>query len=84
MSRAGRRFRLPTGFGSRLQIAEGLLRSASQYDAMADVCALLDEALDDTAEFWESRLPQDGVWANRWLERLDTTRNVVSRLRQGA
>lgn len=84
MSRAGRRFRLPTGFGSRLQIAEGLLRSAAQYDAMADVCALLDEALDDAAELWESRRIEDGVWASRWLERLDMTRIVVSRLRQGA
>lgn len=84
MSQAGRRFRLPTGFGSRLQIAEGLLRSAAHYDAMNEVCTLLDEALDQTVERWEARKPEDGIWTNRWLARLGETRSVVSRLRQCA
>jgi hypothetical protein len=84
MSSAGRRFRLPTGFGSRLQIAEGLLRSAAQYDAMTDVCDLLDEAVTGMSRLWTERLSADAIWANRWLERLELTRTVVARLRQGA
>lgn len=84
MSTAGRRFRLPTGFGSRLQVAEGLLRSAAQYDAMTDICQLLEEAVDDTVSLWDARRDTDGIWANRWIARLELTRTVVHRLRQGA
>ena len=84
MSRAGRRFRLPTGFGSRLQICEGLLRSAAQYDAMNGVCDLLDEALHETSAMWRARMEAVPTWSAHWLERIGQTGSVVARLRAGA
>ena len=82
MSRAGRRFRLPTGFGSRMQVAEGLLRSAVHYEAFEDVCDMLESALHDERGRWADRRDKgDPFWAQRWMDRLSFTESVLERMR---
>lgn len=82
MAKAGRSHRLPTGFGSRIQVVESLLRSAVHYEAWPALCAWLDAACDQAALIWSSRSQAaGGVWSERWLERLALTRSVIDQLR---
>lgn len=85
MSRAGRRFRLPTGFGSRMQVAEGLLRSAVHYEAFDDICGMLESAIHAQQGRWAERRDHgDPFWARRWMERLSFTESVLERMRMEA
>lgn len=80
LSRLGRTFRLPTGFGSRSRIVEGLLRSAAQYDAWETVCdALLAEC--DAAEACWTLLEDSPVWREKWMQRLALTRSILRHMR---
>lgn len=74
----GRSFRLPTGFGSRSRIVEGLLRSATQYDGWDAVCEALLAECHRAEECW---LSSGSLWAERWKERLLDTRATLIRLR---
>lgn len=78
LSEIGRAFRLPTGFGSRSRIVEGLLRSAAQYDGWGAVCEALLAECDRAEACWTS---SDSVWAMRWTERLSATRAILERLK---
>ena len=80
LSRLGRAFRLPTGFGSRSRIVEGLLRSAAQYDAWETVCDALLVECDSVEACWMTH--RDGsIWQEKWLERVTLTRSILNRMR---
>jgi len=83
LAEIGRAFRLPTGFGSRARIVEGLLRSAAHYDGWDAVCDALLAECDRSEACWAS---SDSVWAERWKDRLSGTRAILLRMRdaQGA
>jgi len=78
LSHIGRAFRLPTGFGSRSRIVEGLLRSAAQYDGWDAVLGALWDECNRAEACWTS---SDAMWAMRWRERLSVTRGILERLR---
>lgn len=76
----GRAFRLPTGFGSRARIVEGLLRSGAQYEGWSDVCNALIEECDRTQGVWESA-PVPAYWQDLWTQRLAFTRTILENMR---
>lgn len=80
LSRIGRTFRLPTGFGSRSRIVEGLLRSGAQYDGWDAVCDALLLECDQAEACWSSE--QDMIWQQRWVARLDHTRSILEQMRK--
>jgi hypothetical protein len=75
---AARSFRVPTGFGSRARSLEGLLRGASAYDALGDVCAVLTRHVDETGKRWPHFV--GAAWQQAWNERLAATRLLLERL----
>jgi len=80
LSRLGRTFRLPTGFGSRSRIVEGLLRSAAQYDAWETVCDALLAECDAVEACWTS-LEESPIWRDNWMQRLELTRSILQQMR---
>ena len=80
LSQLGRAFRLPTGFGSRARIVEGLLRSGAQYDGWTAICDALIEECDTTRASWSSA-PDAEQWKRQWFERLAFTRATLERMR---
>ena len=78
LAEIGRAYRLPTGFGSRSRIVEGLLRSATQYEGWDAVFDALQAECDRAEACWTS---SDSLWAARWRERLAATRAILTRLR---
>lgn len=78
IQQAARTFRVPTGFGSRARSVEGLLRGASTYDALEDVCAVLTRHVDETKKRWPEFVGAD--WQAAWNERLAATRLLLERL----
>lgn len=75
---AARTFRVPTGFGSRARGMEGLLRGASTYNALEDVCAVLATHVDATADRWPEFVGAE--WEAAWNERLTATRLLLERM----
>jgi len=80
LAQLGRSFRLPTGFGSRSRIVEGLLRSGAQYEGWTAVCNALLEECDETKAVW-SAMEGAGRWSALWTERLAFTRSVLVDMR---
>jgi TorA maturation chaperone TorD len=86
LARLGRGERLPRGFGSRVQTLTNLLRAAVEFDRRD---ALL-HALSEQVGIWErwyrvlsgSGLEGLGVVSQTWLDRLDTTRSLIERMRK--
>lgn len=78
LAEIGRAYRLPTGFGSRSRIVEGLLRSATQYEGWDAVCEALLAESHRAEVYWMS---SGSLWAARWKERLLLTRATLTRLR---
>ncbi len=76
----GRSFRLPTGFGSRARIIEGLLRSGAEYKGWEAVCDALLEDCEAAEHCWRNR--PSSPWAPIWEERLTVTRTVLQRLKE--
>lgn len=79
LSHIGRSFRLPTGFGSRSRIVEGLLRSGAQYDGWDAVCDALLHECDQAEACWKTEA--GSIWQGRWRGRLDHTRSILDRMR---
>ncbi|MEQ9105122.1 MAG: molecular chaperone TorD family protein [Rhodothermales bacterium] len=75
---AARSFRVPTGFGSRARSLEGLLRGASAYDALEDVCAVLSAHVDATEARWPEFV--GAAWQQAWNDRLAATRLLLERM----
>lgn len=75
---AARSFRVPTGFGSRARSLEGLLRGASAYDALEDVCAVLTTHVDETERRWPQFV--GAAWQQAWSARLAATRLLLERM----
>lgn len=80
LSQLGRAFRLPTGFGSRARIIEGLLRSGAQYEGWTAICDALIEECDETGAVWSS-MPEAAHWSVQWSNRLAFTRATLERMR---
>ena len=77
-----RKNRLPTGFGSRSQTIEGLLRSASGYDSLQAVCDFFLDEVGRHSKVWEQwNLKGAKVWADRWTEKLNHTATVIESIR---
>ena len=80
LAQLGRTFRLPTGFGSRARIVEGLLRSGAQYEGWTAVCDVLIGECEVTASAWATS-PSSDHWKAEWTERLAFTRSVLEQMR---
>lgn len=76
----GRSFRLPTGFGSRARIVEGLLRSGAQYEGWTAVCDALIEECAATRAAWADA-PSPSYWKDQWADRLAATQGVLQAMR---
>jgi len=77
-----RSLRLPTGFGSRARLVEGMLRSAGQYDALSDVCDFFDAETQHMDEVWKREQRKgEAHWAKAWAAKLTKSRKVTDRLR---
>jgi TorA maturation chaperone TorD len=74
----GRGTNLPRGFGSRSLEVTNLLRSASEYGALPDLCDALDRVIDDRCE----RMKHE--FAAGWHERLNSTRRLLGTIRHHA
>lgn len=76
---ASRRFHVPTGFGSRSRGIEGLLRSASTYDVLEEVCRELALHVENTRALWDApRISPH--WVSAWTSRLDATDLLLDRM----
>lgn len=76
LSRLGRQFRLPRGFGSREQMMTNLLRSAAQYDEMPQLMTALAALLAENQEryaAWQAEWPGLVPFIAPWGARLAST-----------
>ena len=80
-----RSMRLPMGFGSRSMLIEGMLRSASQYDALPKVCSFLDAEVTRTMNMWQLAkdygVDVDSHWQSQWRRKLNVTAELITTMR---
>lgn len=75
--RAARRLELPTTFGTRADLLEGLLCAAAQYSMVADVCRELGIVVAGWARTLESA---PTIAATPWLDRGRRTQALLARV----
>ncbi len=79
---------LPAGFGARRTMLNNLLRSAADYDGMADVVAGLRALIDQMRQAHRAfadtcPAPADHI-SQAWLARLDKTEAMMARIGEAA
>ena len=80
LSRLGRQFRLPRGFGSREQMMTNLLRSAAQYDQILQLMTALAALLAESQaryDSWQAEWPNLTPFIAPWDERLANTMQLA-------
>lgn len=87
IGRLGRAENLPRGFGDRRLMLGNLLRAAAEYDRieplLAHLLSLTEAARAHYHALATSDLPIAKTVAAMWLERLDTTQQLIARIREG-
>lgn len=81
---AGRAFRLPRGFGDRLQIMHNLLRTAVDYELVPDLLGAFETETNAWQTHYESlsqTYPDFSPVADFWLRRLASSRRLLQEIR---
>ena len=83
LSRLGRQFRLPRGFGSREQMMTNLLRSAAQYDQIPHLMSALTVLLAESQmryDAWQAEWPGLAPFIAPWGACLASTVQLASEI----
>jgi len=80
ITRIGRQFQLPRGFGKRHQMLTNLLSTAVDYSAMDDLMESLQADINIARNFYSQRLP-DTRFSDAWITRLDETTQFLQMIR---
>ncbi len=85
LGRLGRAERLPRGFGPRAQMLTNLLRSAATFDRLDpllnQLAGIIQTWRSHYAALAEREVPILETVAQTWLERLDATEEIITRMR---
>jgi TorA maturation chaperone TorD len=80
----GRSFRLPRGFGDRLQIMHNLIRTAVDYELVDELLSMVEEETSGWEEFYNStkqQAPELQPTMDFWLSRINKTRSLLREMR---
>jgi putative dimethyl sulfoxide reductase chaperone len=80
ITRIGRQFQLPRGFGKRHQMLTNLLNTAVDYSAVDDLMEALQEDINICQAFYEQRVP-DKRFSHAWVTRLNETTQFLQMIR---
>ena len=85
LRRLGRAERVPQGFGPRAQMLANLLRAAATFDRLDSLLNRFAEMIQTWRSHYttlaENDLPTLETVAQTWLERLDATETIITRMR---
>ncbi len=85
LGRLGRAERLPRGFGPRARMLANLLRSAATFDRLDpllnQLAGMIQTWRSHYAALAEREVPILEMVAQTWLERLDATEEIITRMR---
>ncbi len=80
----GRTFRLPRGFGDRLQMLHNLLRTAVDYELIDDLLLEMENEIEGWAAYYENTvksLPELVPVADFWLRRIESSKKLIREMR---
>jgi hypothetical protein len=81
MAALARSCRLPSGFGTRQQLLENLLRAAAQYDAMSELLATIDAVAVGWERSYRSAFaPPLDAFTRPWRRNVSATRALLKEL----